>query len=75
MADALATLIADGVGIHHGTIDLHRRCVRRDEQTVTGTKDDVGVALRIFQSLVQFNADWVAVGHLELLELLLQSLF
>ena len=27
VADALSTLIADRVGIHHGTIDLHRRCV------------------------------------------------
>lgn len=74
VVDAFPTLIADRIGIHHGTVDLHRRCVRRYEQTVAGTQHDVGIALRIFQSFVQFDADRIGVGHLELLELLLQCL-
>ena len=74
VADALSTLIADRVGIHHGTIDLHCRCVGRNQETVAGTQDDVGIALGIFQSFVQFYADGVSVGHLELFKLLLQRL-
>lgn len=74
ISHALALDIAHGVGVHHGTVYLHRGRVLWQDEAVALAEHDVGVAVGIGQGLVELYAHWVCVGHMELLYLLLLAL-